>query len=413
MSDDQLPLFESEVLPPAIDLRKAKGQEIADAKKPRPSGTLWLVPSQSNPGTYVVDPSAQSCTCPDHSTRATKCKHMWAVEYVQERVAHPDGSETTTETVRVTYARNWPAYHRAQCAEKATFEILLRDLCSQIAQEPQHGRGRPSLPISDVLYGAATKVYSTVSGRRASTDIRECATKGLIDRAPHYNSIFNYLDKPELTPILTTMIEMAAVPLRAVEQDFAIDATGFSTSVYRRWYDHKYGREMKEHTWLKCHAMVGVRTNVVTAARVTAGDTHDSPEMEGLVRSTARSFDIHDVTADRAYLSHRNMAVVEHFGGEMLVPFKINSQGEGSEAWARLWHLFALNRPAFMERYMKRNNAESAFSAIKRKFGGSVRGRKHDAQVNEILCKLLCHNLVTLVHAMHDQGLAPRFGKVA
>jgi transposase len=83
------------------------------------------------------------------------------------------------------------------------------------------------------------------------------------------------------------------------------------------------------------------------------------------------------------------MAVVESLGGEMLVPFKINSQGEGSEAWARLWHLFALNRPAFMERYMKRNNAESAFSAIKRKFGGSVRGRKH------------------------DQGLAPSFGKVA
>jgi transposase len=83
------------------------------------------------------------------------------------------------------------------------------------------------------------------------------------------------------------------------------------------------------------------------------------------------------------------MAVVESLGGEMLVPFKINSQGEGSEAWARLWHLFALNRPAFMERYMKRNNAESAFSAIKRKFGGSDRGRKH------------------------DQGLAPSFGKVA
>ena len=38
------------------------------------------------------------------------------------------------------------------------------------------------------------------------TDIRECETKGLIDHAPHYNSVFEYLVRPELTPLLTTLV---------------------------------------------------------------------------------------------------------------------------------------------------------------------------------------------------------------
>lgn len=54
-----------------------------------------------------------------------------------------------------------------------------------------------------------------------------------------------------------------------MDQAWAVDSTGFSTSVYRRWYDAKYGKEMTEHGWLKAHAMVGVTTNIIAAMRVT------------------------------------------------------------------------------------------------------------------------------------------------
>ena len=37
------------------------------------------------------------------------------------------------------------------------------------------------------------KVYSGMSGRRASTDIRDCAAKGLIADAPHYNSVNGFI----------------------------------------------------------------------------------------------------------------------------------------------------------------------------------------------------------------------------
>jgi len=52
---------------------------------------------------------------------------------------------------------------------------------------------------------------------------------------------------------------------------------------------------------------------------------------------------------------------------------------------------------------------ESTFSAIKRKFGGAVRSKRFTAQVNEVLCKVLLHNLACIVHAMHELGIQPSF----
>jgi len=53
---------------------------------------------------------------------------------------------------------------------------------------------------------------------------------------------------------------------------------------------------------------------------------------------------------------------------------------------------------------------ESAFSALKRKFGEHVRSRTHVAQVNEILCKLICYTLTVVVHEMFESGISAEFG---
>jgi hypothetical protein len=100
----------------------------------------------------------------------------------------------------------------------------------------------------------ALKTYTLMSARRASTDIKDSAEAGNMTRTPHYNSILAAFEKPEMTAILTKLIEQSAAPLAGIETSFAVDSTGFGTAVYRRWYDQKYGRPMKEHTWLKAHA---------------------------------------------------------------------------------------------------------------------------------------------------------------
>ncbi len=66
-------------------------------------------------------------------------------------------------------------------------------------------------------------------------------------------------------------------------------------------------------------------------------------------------------------------------------------------------------REKFLEHYHKRSNVETAFSQIKGKFGDSLRSKSDVGQINEALCKALCHSLCILVQAMHELGLEPAF----
>ena len=46
---------------------------------------------------------------------------------------------------------------------------------------------------------------------------------------------------------------------------------------------------------------------------------------------------------------------------------------------------------------------------MKAKFGSSVRSKSDQGQVNEVLAKVLCHNICVLIRAMHELGIEPIF----
>ena len=376
------------------------------------TGDTFLVPSATNSGSgYVVNAVSDECTCPDYETHRERCKHLWALRYFRHEVQMPDGTSVVTEIVeRITYPQNWPAYNRAQCTEKDVSQVLLRSLCDTV-QTPAHpGRGPKPIPLSDAVYGMATKVYSTVSGRRATSDVTACKEAGYMTRQPHYNSIFAYCAKPELTPVLTGLVELAATPLKAIEHDFAADATGFATPTYVRWFDYKHGEDRRVQKWVKCHAMIGTVTNIITSVAVTDGTVHDSPMFKQLVdRTAAQGFDMKEISADKGYLSHANLAIIEGVGATPFVPFKLNSKGVGSPAWERMFHYYSLNKEDFLAHYHKRSNVESTFGAMKKKFGASIRSKLPVAQVNEVLLKCLCFNLSMLVHSINELGIEPKF----
>jgi transposase len=74
-----------------------------------------------------------------------------------------------------------------------------------------------------------------------------------------------------------------------------------------------------------------------------------------------------------------------------------------------MYHYFAYNNDRFMAHYHKRSNVESTFSMIKRKFGDALRSKTQRAQINEALCKILCHNICCLIEAMFELRLKPKF----
>jgi len=271
-----------------ISDREIKALQIAAKSNLTRKGNTWIVPSQAGHGEYIVnaDPQAPRCTCPDFEFRNARCKHIVAVEYVLMREQKPDGSTVVTETVKVTrktYTQDWPAYNKAQTHEKSELQALLYELCKNVPEpEMRKGRGRPQLSLSDMIFSSTYKIYSTVSGRRFATDLREAKARGYLSRLPHYNSVFRYLESEALTPYLYELISLSAQPLTSIESDFAVDASGFSTGQFMRWFDAKYGKEEDRRMWLKVHLMCGVKTNIVTSVQVTDGYAHDYPYFKPL-----------------------------------------------------------------------------------------------------------------------------------
>ena len=403
-----------------MEERELKALEIAAKSKLTRKGKSWLVPSQSLRGTqYTVkpDPIEPLCSCPDFESRKQRCKHIFAVEYTIEREQTPDGETLVTESLKVTrktFSQDWPAYNTAQTHEKSELQALLYELCRSIP-EPDQYRGRPRLSLADIIFASTFKVYSTVSGRRFMTDLREAKGRGYLSKVPHYNSVFRYLEAEALTPYLYDLITTSSLPLKSVESAFAVDSSGFSTGQFMRWLDVKYGKEEDRRMWLKVHLMCGVKTNIVTSVEISDGYAHDYHFFKGLVARTGESgFNMKEVSADKAYLGGENLLVTLRHGAIPYIPFKSNSQiqtsyGPKSELWTRMFHFYNLHREEFLDHYHKRSNVETTFHMIKAKFGQRLRSKTMTAQVNEALCKVLCHNLCVLIQSVHELGIDATF----
>jgi transposase len=253
---------------------------------------------------------------------------------------------------------------------------LLHDLCSGIP-EPPPAIGRPRIPLNDAIFAACFKVYSTFSGRRFMSDLRDAQSKEYLRTLPHYNSIFRTLEDPDVTPILRGLIIESSLPLKVVEADFAVDSSGFTTSRFIRWFDHQYGVVRQQHEWVKVHLMCGVKTNVVTAVEIREKDASDTKLLPDLVSTTAAHFDLREVSADKGYASVNNVDVIAAHGATPYIAFKSIHSGAAGGLWEKMFHYFGFNRQEFLQHYHKRSNVESTFSMIKAKFRDHVRSREH------------------------------------
>jgi len=393
-----------------MDAREQRGLVLAATKPIRQVGDKWRVPSSDSEWHYFVDVTKQTCTCPDHEVRGVKCKHIFAVEFTIRRDTDDKGNVTTTKTVRLTYSQNWTKYNQAQTNEKAQFVRLLADLCHTV-QQPTQATGRPRLPLSDMVFATAYKVYTGFSTRRFSTDMTEAHLDGFMENTPHFNRVSSYLSDPTMTPIFKNLVEVSSLPLKSVETDFAIDSSGFSTSRFVRWFNKKYGRELDNREWVKVHLTCGVNTHIVTAVEVSGWAANDTNYFQPLLEKTAQNFQIRELSADKAYVSRKNMELVHAVGGTPFIPFKSNAVTPTDDStWTKMYHYFMFNRQGFLAHYHKRSNVESVFSMVKGKFGDAVRSKSDVGQVNEVLAKILCHNICVLNQAMYELGIDASFG---
>jgi hypothetical protein len=400
-----------------MDAREQRGLVIAALCKLNKTEGGWLVPSQQGTAIYTVNPSAQTCTCPDRQEAGFKCKHIFAVEFTIKREVGADGTVTETKSVTLTekkvYSQNWPAYNAAQATEKKRVQVLLKELCRNLPDRQRAGPRKGPNPhlTRDAVFCMAFKVYCGLSTRRFSTDLLEAHEKGYVTKPIPGMKVATFFEDGYFTPILKGLIGYSARPLRSVESAFAIDSSGFGSCRYERWYDQKYGVTRMRSVWVKVHLACGTKTNVVTAVRILDKGSGDSPQFVPLVKETREHFEIGEVSADKAYASLENFEEVAGMGAVPYIAFKENTTGAVGGWFEKAFHFFQFHQEEYLTHYHQRSNVESTFSAIKRKFGDAVMSKTDTAMKNEVLCKVLCHNLTCLIQEQETLGIAPVFWK--
>jgi len=289
--------------------------------------------------------------------------------------------------------------------------LLLKDLCATLPGTTEHQTGRNAVPLADICYAMVLRAYVRLSARRFTSDLLDAQGAGLIGTVPSYNTLLRYGMSEEVSNALALLLATSSVPLSQVESCFAVDSSGFSTCQQRTWLSETHGRVLQSRQWRKCHIVTGTTTNVVAAAQITGPTTHDSPILPALVADASQRFVLEEVSADKGYLSQANAEAIEALGAQPFIAFKTDTNAPPADgtAWSRMYHLYAYNRNTYMDHYHRRSNVESTFAMIKAKFGDRLSSKSPTGQDNEIMARLVAHNLCVLVQSMYELGVEPAF----
>lgn len=398
--------------------RQKRGKELAETRSLTKKKGYWLVPSSDGKHLYRVHLSGKNstCTCPDSEVHGNKCKHIFAAEYKSKKgeyavLAHKAVKAAAIQQEKVVaFRRDWKLYNEAHENEPAVVMNLIADLCAGIDPLAVQTTGRPCIPLADMIACMIYKVYTLEDARRLPENVEgNSHLSEYISRVPAPSSVWNYFNKPELTQVLTRLVEVASLPLAGVEYCFAADSTGFSAGTFERWFSCKYGKEKVRSTWVKGHIVCGIKSHVIVAVKITGMYTHDAPVLPEMLKTVGHNFDIREIAADKAYLSENILKTINSMGATPYIPLKANTRGREGSAIRNLYYRFMADQEKFLRHYHQRSNVESVFGSLKSRFGNKLMFRTETAMVNEVLVKMLCHNLVVLNYQMHALNIRPVF----
>ena len=415
------------------DIRSQRGLALARAEKDaiKPLvGTKYLVPSAASNGSrYVVDTKAESCSCLDWSKlgghdRPHRCKHLWAVIYVLKLA---DGSELLmTERPEVTREprTKYPRNRKAENACRTLIphfgphycELLVDGLGLRWRVPGQNGH--PGVPLRDVFLVALIRAFYNLTAGAAVERADELWKLGRIHltELPSYNTLLRVFAEPEHMAMLHRLLAGSALPLIGLEDTFAVDGTGFGSSVYDCHHTQKHGSDgakrtpTPRHAWLNATLVFGVRTLCVPAAQLTA-KPGECPLMPELVRRIiANGGRIADWCGDAAYTAWYNVVAVEEAGGHPYFDWPKNVTGKTRpETLGRLYRKFQDDQDLYWKHYGKRSLSESGINVIKTRFGHSLRSRTEHAQHAELMLRLVAHNVAQLIQAVEKFNVEPRY----
>jgi transposase len=415
----------------AVDLRAQRGLALAKTKGDSIKVIVadkYLVPSASHSGGYVVDVSAGSCTCPDWQNygplRPHRCKHLIATLVIRREIALPDGNSVVIEEKqRINYPRDWAATNWARVNIPRLGPVLLTDLIRGLGLPPppqRRGRGRPRVPEQDILLAAALRAFEDMTAGATVAAAENYRSLGLVkmDRIPSYNTLLREFAHPKYMPLLHRLVAGSALPLITLESKFAIDGTGFGTSVYDCYFIKKHGpdeqqrAETPKHRWVGAKIVFGTHTHVVAAVQITEPDVSECQLMPELLKRTiANGGHVREWLADAAYMAWYNVEAVEQLapGAGIYIDFPDGVTGVTSSAIRRLYKKMAADPEDYVHHYHQRSLAETGIYMMKTRFSHRLRSRVPNAQYAEAMLRCIGHNVACLVQAIKELNIEPKY----
>lgn len=206
---------------------------------------------------------------------------------------------------------------------------------------------------------------------------------------PDHSTFCRHLSKTSqdtITKLLDKTVRL--MPAKDAERLAAIDSTGVSSSHASLYYLSKTRKKLKGFAKLSCIAAMS--SLWILAARAHAGPgPNDRKDFLPLVAKAHSYTKFNMVVADKGYDSEfihewcRNVYKVKAIIPTILPKERVRTG---------LYRLEMARRfPAKL--YRQRYKIEGVFSAMKRKFGGSVKARSRDNQIKEALLKTVAYNL--------------------
>lgn len=317
--------------------------------------------------------------------------------------------------------RDWSAYNIAASREREFFEEMVGHLVQTVEEPPYSGRGRPPLSLRKTIEDLFHKVHDRRPSRQAMSDFSYHDLKGTREHhVPHFNTLTKYLRQESLTPILYGMLILTSHPMRDLETVAAVDASGFIARPPGHWNGVKHGsdnessdtqarRRRRLRRGRKVHLASGVKSNIIMAATITPINNSDHNELPELLDQTLAFFKIRELLGDNAYMSHKHYEMLADAGIIPFLDFNSNVKPpplDGS-MWSKMFHLYTYHEDVWKSHYFKRNNVETTFSMLKGHWGEVVLSRNPIGQTNEVLLKLIAHNIWVLNHQSAILGIDP------
>lgn len=304
------------------------------------------------------------------------------------------------------YSQSWAKYNLAKTSEKRLFYELLDELCKLIP-EPPYQFGRPAVPVKDLVFISALKIYNNFSSRKIHFDLRQAEMAGYIKKAPHFNRISDFMNNEMTYSLLQKLLTITAMPLKNLEDSYSMDASGFGSYQYERWMRTRFaGPKTKWRNYVKGHICIGTRTNVIISAEVTYATEHDAKLAPKLLEPL-KQFKPKQVSADKAYSSYKILKIIDSMGADPYIVFKANTNPtkNSPEIWKQVYDYYKRNKEQFLKQYHKRSNVETTFSMIKTRLGEFLRSKNHEAQKNELLVKFIAHNITCIVQEVFENDI--------